>query len=60
MEKDYVVFNMRLAGKLMTMGFMLKKMDKTNRDDSGRSVFYFKKTDELIIAVEDWKKNNKL
>lgn len=55
MKKEYIIFNMRLAGKLMEMGFVLKKMQKTTRDDSNRNVFYFNESDDLIKVVKEFK-----
>lgn len=48
----YIVKNMRLAGKLMTRGFVLKDM-KPDNDGSGRNVFLFKNSPELINAIND-------
>jgi len=55
MKKDYIIFNQKLAGYLMTKGFVLKKMDKTTRDNSNRNVFYFNETNDLVRIVEEFK-----
>lgn len=55
MNKDYIVFNMRLAGKLMAMGFVLKRMEKTTRDNSNRNIFYFNECDDLVRVVKEFK-----
>ncbi len=55
MKKDYVVFNQRLAGKLMTAGFVLKSMSKTKKDNSNRNVFYFNESEDLLRVVEQFK-----
>lgn len=48
MKKEYIIFNQRVAGQLMSMGFVLKRMEKTKQDNSNRNVFIFNNTDELI------------
>lgn len=55
MKKEYIIFNMRLAGKLMAMGFVLKRMEKTDRDSSNRNVFYFNESDDLERIVKEFK-----
>lgn len=55
MAKDYIVFNMKLAGKLMSMGFVLRKMAKTNKEGSNRNVFYFNESENLIKEIEKYK-----
>lgn len=55
MKKEYIVFSMKLAGFLMQKGFVLKRMEKTNRDNSNRNVFYFNETEDLLLAVEQFK-----
>lgn len=47
----YVVKNMRLAGKLMARGFVLKDMKPDN--GSGRNIFIFKNSPELIDAINE-------
>ncbi|MED0758849.1 DUF5659 domain-containing protein [Aneurinibacillus thermoaerophilus] len=48
----YVVKNMRLAGKLMARGFVLKDM-KPDNDGSGRNVFLFNNSRQLIDAINE-------
>lgn len=55
MKKDYIVFSMKLAGKLMQEGFVLKRMEKTTRNNSNRNVFFFNESDQLLKSVEDYK-----
>lgn len=55
MKKEYIVFSMKLAGELMKRGFVLKRMEKTNRDNSNRNVFYFNESEDLLKVVEVYK-----
>jgi hypothetical protein len=55
MKKEYIVFSQRLAGELMIRGFVLKRMDKTIRNDSKRNVFFFNESDELLKFVDEYK-----
>lgn len=55
MKKDYVIFNQRLAGHLMMLGYVLKKIEKTTKDNSNRNVFYFNESEELLRSVKDFK-----
>ena len=58
MKKEFIVFSMNLAGHLMQKGFVLKRMEKTTRNNSNRNVFFFNESDDLLKNVEDFKKNN--
>lgn len=55
MKKEYIVFSMKLAGYLMQKGFVIKRMEKTNRDSSNRNVFYFNESEDLLKVVEQYK-----
>jgi hypothetical protein len=55
MKKEYIVFSMNLAGYLMQKGFVLKRMEKTTRDNSNRNVFIFNESDNFLKVVEDFK-----
>lgn len=55
MKKEYIVFSQRLAAILMIKGFVLKRMEKTNRDSSNRNVFYFNESEDLLKVVEQYK-----
>jgi hypothetical protein len=55
MKKEYIVFSMKLAGRLMEKGFVLKRMEKTTRDNSNRNVFYFNESDDLLKVVDEYK-----
>lgn len=52
----YTIFNMRLAGYLMTRGFVLMNISE-NRDCTGRKVFHFKESNALHQAISEWKEN---
>lgn len=54
MKKEYIVFSQKLAGELMIRGFVLKRMDKTFRDNSNRNIFFFNESDELLKTVEEY------
>lgn len=55
MKKEYIVFSMNLAGYLMQKGFVLKRMEKTKRDNSNRNVFIFNESDNFLKVVEEYK-----
>lgn len=55
MKKEYIVFSMKLAGYLMQKGFVIKRMEKTNRDSSNRNVFYFNESEDLLKVVKQYK-----
>lgn len=55
MKKEYIVFSMKLAGMLMQEGFVLKRMEKTTRENSNRNVFFFNESDELLKVIEVYK-----
>lgn len=57
MKKDYAIFNMRLAGRLMADGFVLRGMKKRDKEGSRLNVFFFKETDELLKKIEEFKLN---
>lgn len=54
-KKPYIIFNMKLAGQLMIMGFVLKKMEQTTKEGSRRNVFFFNESEELVKEVENFK-----
>lgn len=55
MKKEYIIFNQKLAGKLMQLGFVLKRMEKTTRDNSNRNIFIFNESEDLVRVVEAFK-----
>lgn len=52
-KKPYIVFNMKLAGKLMVLGFVLLKIEKALEEGSRRSVFYFRDSIALRKAINE-------
>lgn len=55
MKKDYIVFNMATAGYLMMRGFVLKRLERTNKGDKWRNIFIFNESEELLQAIQDYK-----
>lgn len=53
-----VIYNMRLAGLLMSDGFILTAMEKDNRNPK-YNVFVFKDTEELRERIKYYKELNK-
>lgn len=56
-RKMRTIFSQRLAGYLMTKGFVLVGMEQC-RNNSGKNVFYFNDSDELRSTMEDYKASN--
>lgn len=56
MKKEYIVFSQRLAGLLMQNGFVLKRIEKTNKDNSNRNIFIFNDTPDLIEIISNFNK----
>lgn len=56
-RKMKTIFSQRLAGHLMTKGFVLVGMEQ-GRDNSGKNVFYFNDSDELRLAMEVYRASN--
>lgn len=52
---NYTVFSQRLAGFLMQKGFVLVGIDRSDRND-GRNVFFFKQTQELMEAIDEYRR----
>lgn len=50
------IFSMKMAAFLMTKGFVLVDMAK-NTDGSGKNVFFFNDSDELRLAMEEYKQS---
>lgn len=55
--KSYVVYKQRIAGHLMTKGFVLHDMGR-NTKFPNRNVFYFTYSEELIKAIEEYQTQN--
>lgn len=53
-KKMKTIFSQRLAGYLMTRGFVLVGMERGN-NNSGKNVFYFNDSAELRKAMEEHK-----
>lgn len=53
-EKPFVINSQRLAGYLMMRGFVLRGMGRNHRYPD-RNVFFFKDTDDLKRAIEDYR-----
>ena len=47
------IFSQRLAGFLLSMGFVLQSTDK-DKNGSGRTVFYFNDSEELNKAMSEF------
>jgi hypothetical protein len=52
--KMKTIFNQRIAGYLMMKGFVLADM-RPNENGSGKNVFYFKESDELLSSMDEYK-----
>lgn len=55
MKKEFICFSQRLAGELLIRGFVLKRMEKTIRDNSNRNVFIFNESENLLKYVDEYK-----
>lgn len=51
--KTNTIFNQRLCGYLMMKGFILVDM-KPNNNGSGKNVFYFKESEELLNSIDEY------
>lgn len=52
-EKHKTIFSQKLAAYLMGRGFVLLDMQKDAKG-TGRNVYYFKNSDELVKAIFDY------
>ena len=52
-EKHKTIFSQKLAAYLMARGFVLLDMQKDAKG-TGRNVYYFKNSDELVNAIFDY------
>lgn len=57
--KEYIVFSQRMAGYLMMNGFVLKRIDLTNKDNKKRNIFIFNNSPNLLEYVESYKLESK-
>lgn len=53
-QKNIAIFTQKLCGYLMMKGFVLIDL-KPHENKSGRNVFYFNNTPEIIKAIEEYK-----
>ena len=55
LKEEHIIFSMKLAGYLMQRGFVVKRMEKsTRKGNEKRNIFIFNKTNDLLIACEDF------
>ena len=54
MDKNIVIFQQKVAGFLMLHGFVLKKIEKSNKENSIRNVFIFNDSDELKKWINEY------
>ena len=54
-KENYAVFNQRLAGHLMNLGFVLLQ-SRPDKKGTGRNVFIFRNSPELIKAITGYLK----
>lgn len=54
MDKNYYCYSLRLAGFLMQRGFVLLELREDYK--SNRKIYLFRKSDELVNAINDYKK----
>ncbi|WP_432816106.1 DUF5659 domain-containing protein [Ureibacillus chungkukjangi] len=57
MNKEYIVFSQKLAGELMIRGFVLKKLKKSNKNNSNKNIFIFNESDDLLKFIQQYKQN---
>lgn len=55
MKKEFIVFNQRTAGYLMLVGFVLKRIERTTKDDKRKNIFVFNESESLLKSIEDYK-----
>lgn len=55
-RKEFVVLNQKCAGFIMLHGFVLKRIEKSTKDSTGRkNVFIFNDSELLRKTIEDYK-----
>lgn len=57
-QKFMVIFSLRMAGYLMMHGFVLMDL-RDHVDGSGKKVFYFINSPELIKVMDEYKQLNR-
>lgn len=53
-RKDLIIFNQRMAGYLMLMGYVLLDMRPDINSSSGKNVFIFKDTPQIRNSMSDF------
>ena len=53
-RKDLIIFNQRMAGYLMLMGYVLLYMRPDINSSSGKNVFVFKDTPQIRNSMSDY------
>lgn len=53
--KEFIVLSQRVAGFLMLNGFVLKRLDVTNKGDKRRNIFIFNNSPMLLECIEKYK-----
>lgn len=53
-KKTLPIYSMKLAGLAMYRGFVLQFVDKS-KDSSGRNIFYFNNTPELVDFINEYR-----
>jgi len=56
MNKEYIVFSLKLAGYLMMNGFVLKRVEKSNRENSTLNVYIFNDSENIRSVSDRYKK----
>ena len=51
---EQIIFTQKLAGMLMSKGFVLKRIDKSNKDKN-KNIFIFNKSEELLKYIKQYK-----
>ncbi len=54
MKKEYIIFNQRLAGYLMQSGFVLKRLEISNKNPN-YNIFFFNESQELLEKIKGFK-----
>ncbi len=52
-----IIHSQRLAGTLMTKGFVLIAMDREKNTQTGKNIFLFRDSPELRQAMKEYKKS---
>ena len=58
MKKEHIVFSQKLAGQLMVQGFVLKRVEKSNKQGN-RNIFIFNESEDLLRFIKLYKDQQK-